>query len=83
VREPRDAVRDDEVLRRGETAPLSHPLHGAVDDVYGPGLPIRFSAAETTLGVAPLLGEHNEDVYRELAGYSPAQVAGLRSRGVI
>jgi crotonobetainyl-CoA:carnitine CoA-transferase CaiB-like acyl-CoA transferase len=83
VREPGDAVRDEQVLRRGETAPLAHPLHGPVDGVYGPGLPLRFSGAETALGLAPLLGEHNEKVYRDVAGYSPERVADLRARRVV
>jgi crotonobetainyl-CoA:carnitine CoA-transferase CaiB-like acyl-CoA transferase len=71
------------VLRRGETAPLAHPLHGPVEGVFGPGLPIRFSAAETALGPPPLLGEHNESVYRELAGYSAEELADLAARGVV
>ena len=83
VREPREAVRDGEVLRRGETAPLRHPGHGVVEDAYGPGLPIIFSRSETELGPPPYLGEHNERVYTEVAGYSAARVADLRSRGVI
>jgi len=83
VREPKDAVRDDQVLRRGETAQLVHPSHGAVDDVYGPGLPIRFSASETTLGVPPQLGEHTETVLVDVAGYTAERVADLRSRGVL
>ena len=64
VREPKDAVRDEQVVRRGETARLSHPLHEEVGEIYGPGLPIRFSAAETSLGEPPLLGQHNDSVYR-------------------
>ena len=78
VREPKDAVRDEQVLRRGETARLAHPLHGEVDEIYGPGLPIRFSASETSLGVPPLLGQDSETVYRDVAGYSAEQVAHLR-----
>ena len=69
VREPREAIRDEEVLRRGETALLSHPLHEVVEETYGPGLPIDFSAAETAPGAPPLLGQHNERVYSEVAGY--------------
>lgn len=83
VREPSEAVRDDEVLRRRETAPLSHPVHGVVEGLYGPGLPIRFSAAEVELGPVPFLGQDDDEVYRELAGYSPDEIAGLRERGVI
>jgi crotonobetainyl-CoA:carnitine CoA-transferase CaiB-like acyl-CoA transferase len=83
VRTPVEAVRDPEVLRRGETAQLAHPLHGPVEGVFGPGLPIRFSAAETELGPPPLLGAHNDVVYAELAGYSPQRIAELRAAGAI
>ena len=76
-------MRDGEVLRRGETASLRHPGHGVVEDAYGPGLPIIFSRSKTELGPPPYLGEHNERVYTEVAGYSAARVADLRSRGVI
>jgi crotonobetainyl-CoA:carnitine CoA-transferase CaiB-like acyl-CoA transferase len=83
VREPKDAVRDEQVVRRGETARLAHPLHDGVGEVYGPGLPIRFSAAETALGLPPLLGQHNDSVYGDVAGYSPERIAELRARAVI
>ncbi len=83
VREPKDAVRDEQVVRRGETARLSHPLFEGVTEVFGPGLPIRFSGAETSLGTPPLLGQHNEPVYRDVAGYSVQRIAELRERGVI
>jgi crotonobetainyl-CoA:carnitine CoA-transferase CaiB-like acyl-CoA transferase len=83
VREPKEAVRDPEVLRRAETARLVHPLHGAVDEVVGPGLPIRFSAAETEIGVPPLLGQDNDAVYGEVAGYPPERIADLQARGVV
>ena len=31
----------------------------------------------------PLLGQHTQDVLAEVLGYSPAQVAALRGKGVI
>ena len=74
-------MRDEQVLRRGETAPLAHPGHGVVEDAYGPGLPIRFSRSETDLGPPPFLGEHNDASTREVAGYSCRARADLRSRG--
>jgi len=83
VREPKEAVRDEQVVRRGETALLSHPLHDDVGEIYGPGLPIRFSATETSLGEPPQLGQHNDSVYRDVAGYSVEHIAQLRSNGVI
>jgi crotonobetainyl-CoA:carnitine CoA-transferase CaiB-like acyl-CoA transferase len=83
VLEPKEAIRDEEVVRRGETAQLVHPRHGPVEDVHGPGLPIRFSGADIELGVAPLLGEHTDTVLVDVAGYGPEEVARLRSGGVV
>lgn len=84
VREPQAAVRDPLVIRRGETVRLEHPKYGAVDDVYGTGLPIKFSAA--TVGYdqpAPELGEHNARVYGEILKYSLERIEELRAEGVI
>lgn len=83
VREPAEAVVDPDVLARRETAALAHPRHGVVDGLYGPGLPIRFSDADVALGAVPFLGQDDERVYRELAGYTPERIAALRERGVI
>ena len=83
VREPKEAVRDEDVLRRGETAPLAHPSAGLVDGAYGPGLPIRFSRSKGELGPVPRLGEDTDRVLSEVAGYSSDEVAQLRARGVV
>jgi len=84
VRSPDAAVRDPRVLARGETVPLVHPKFGAVEEVYGSGIPIQFSAA--TVGfdrAAPALGEDNELVYGQILGYSDEKIALLRTEGVI
>ena len=84
VRDPDEAVRDPRVLARGETVRLEHPKFGAVDEVYGMGIPIRFS--EATVGLdqpAPGLGEHNEAVYGGTLGYSKDYLERLKSDGVI
>ncbi len=83
VREPKDAVRDPRLVAREETLQLSHPEHGLVEGAYGPGVPIVFSASERTFGEPPILGQHNESVYAELAGYSLERIAQLTERGVI
>ena len=84
VREPAKAVRDARVVLRGETVPLHHPEYTQADDVYGTGLPIHFSGAEAGFTrPAPWVGQHNDEIYGELLGYSPETVAQLRADGVI
>jgi CoA:oxalate CoA-transferase len=77
VRDPASAVRDPLVLSRGEVVPLA-------DGVYGTGVPIRFSAGQSTLDSAPPdLGEHNAEVYGRLLGYPPERIRQLTTDGVI
>jgi formyl-CoA transferase len=42
-----------------------------------PGNPVRLSASPTTLTPAPLLGEHNAEVYGALLGIGRDELAQL------
>jgi len=84
VRDPDVAVRDPGVLGRNEAVLLSHPKYGAVDEIYGMGLPIKFSGATADFDQPPPYpGEHNQAVYGGLLGYSADRIEELRARGVI
>jgi CoA:oxalate CoA-transferase len=84
VRDPAAAVRDPRVLARGETVRLAHPGHGETDEIYGTGLPIRFSAASAGFDQPPPdIGEHNQEIYGNLLGYSAERIAELKNGGVI
>src|SRR5579863_460680 len=84
VRNPEEAARDPRVVSRGETVPLTHPKYGMVEDVYGMGLPIKFSRAEAGFDAPPPeLVEHNEAVYGGLLGYSAQRLEELKTRRVI
>jgi|SRR5579871_585095 len=84
VRNPNEAVKDPRVLARGETVRLEHPKYGAVDEVYGMGLPIKFSGASAGFDQpAPELGEHNEAVYGGILGYSSDRLERMKACGVI
>lgn len=84
VRAPGVAVRDPRVLQRQETVPLTHPKFGAVEEVYGSGVPIQFSAAVVGFDqTAPAMGDHNELVYAQMLGYSAEKIAMLKSEGVL
>jgi CoA:oxalate CoA-transferase len=84
VRDPYAATRDPRVVQRGETVPLQHPKYGAVEDVYGMGMPITFSGSDVGFDQPPpALGEHNDMVYGQILGYSAERIAELRSQKVI
>lgn len=84
VRNTDQAVRDPRVVARGETVKLSHPKYGDVDDVYGMGMPLKFSVSDVRFDQPPpAVGEHNEAIYGGLLGYSAERIAELRRDGVI
>lgn len=84
VRKPAEAFADPRVVARGETVRLEHPKFGEVEEIYGMGLPIRFSGA--TVGFdqpPPAIGEHNHTIYGELLGYSEEKLRALADGKII
>jgi formyl-CoA transferase len=74
-------LRDDPHLRkRGMFVTVQHPVRG---DFTMPGWPVKMSESQVPVVTSPLLGEHNEEIYGELLGYTPDQVAELREEKVI
>ena len=60
---------------------VDHPTLG---EVTLPGFPIKFSETKGDISVpAPLLGQHNEEVYSELLGLDSERLEELRKEGVI
>ena len=49
-----------------------------------PGFPLKFSAFPDLPGIeAPTLGQHGDEVLRDHLGFTPAQLADLRTQGVL
>jgi formyl-CoA transferase len=75
------ALADPQIVARGLQVELPHPLAGKVPLV---GTPMRMSASPPALDRAPpTLGQHTEEVLRELAGIDDAALAALRARQII
>lgn len=84
VRHPQTAVRDPRVVARRDTLLMAHPRYGAVDQTFGMGMPIKFSAATADFDAPPPeLGQHNQLVYGDMLGYDAAKIVELHDQGVI
>ena len=59
---------------------IDHPHAGTF--TY-PGAPLRMGNLPWQQGPAPLLGEHNEEVFCQRLGYTKEDLLRLRGRGII
>jgi CoA:oxalate CoA-transferase len=84
VRDAKTAMHDPRTVARHDTVPLVHPRYGATEEIFGMGMPIKFSSARAELDQPPPeLGQHNDFVYGEILGYDTARLAQLREKKVI
>jgi len=79
-RDARDLYADPHLRARHAFVTVEHPEVGELELV---GVPWKMSDCEMAVERAPLLGEHNDYVLRELLGLSQAEVADLRRNEVI
>ncbi len=75
-----EASNDPDVLANGYVTEVDYPKHGKRLKVHG--TPWKFSETPAKIGVAPELGQHNEEVLARI-GYSAEEVAALRARKII
>ena len=70
-----------QVLAREMLVKLVHPVAG---ELTMAGIPIKLSETPGAMRMpAPTLGQHTEEVLRELLGYTPEQIAELRAEGAL
>jgi crotonobetainyl-CoA:carnitine CoA-transferase CaiB-like acyl-CoA transferase len=75
-----EAASDPDVLANGYVSEVDYPKHGKRLRVHG--TPWSFSQTPASIGIAPELGQHNDEVLTSL-GLSEAEILGLRERNVI
>jgi formyl-CoA transferase len=75
----KEIAEDPSLRKTGTIVEVDHPVRGKYLTV---GNPIKLSDSPTDVVRSPLLGEHTDEVMAEL-GYSPDQIATLRSLGAI
>jgi CoA:oxalate CoA-transferase len=81
VNSPEDLLNNAQLKAREYFVEVDHPETGKV--TY-PGAPFKMSEASWKIRQpAPLLGQHNEEIYCGLLGYSGEEVMKLREGGII
>jgi crotonobetainyl-CoA:carnitine CoA-transferase CaiB-like acyl-CoA transferase len=81
VRTVKELVADEQLAYRDFFVDIDHPVAGKFK--Y-PGAPYKLAATPWEIRRrAPLWGEHNEEIYGRLLGYSPQDLVRMREAGII
>jgi formyl-CoA transferase len=73
-----DLAGDEHVRLREMVVELDHPERGKWLNV---GMPIKLSDSKVEIERSPLLGEHTDEILREVLGYDADRIAQLRKAG--
>jgi formyl-CoA transferase len=80
VLDSKEVLTNEHLKQRGMLVELEHPVRGKFPM---PANPVRMSESPTDVVRAPLLGEHNAEVYGKILGYGEAELDALKRDGVI
>ena len=80
VLRPDELLDDPQFKAREYFQEIDHPKAGRL--TY-PGPSFRMSQTPPQLRRAPLLGEHNQEIYRDMLGFSKDDIESLQEKGVI
>lgn len=81
IRTTGEALDSEETRARGLVLQAPHTGQGMVPVVRSP---LAFSATPVRVPAgAPLLGEHTEEVLRDMLGYSGTELAAMKEKGII
>jgi crotonobetainyl-CoA:carnitine CoA-transferase CaiB-like acyl-CoA transferase len=75
-----EVLEDDHLKDREFFEEIEHPSAGKF--TY-PGAPFKMTQSKWKSGRAPLMGEHNEEIFCDRLGYSKKQLVGLSQLGII
>jgi crotonobetainyl-CoA:carnitine CoA-transferase CaiB-like acyl-CoA transferase len=80
VNSVREALADEQVQAREMIVEVKHPVYGTIREVASP---IKTAGAITRPTPAPRLGEHTDEILRNLLGYSNERIATLHASGAL
>ena len=76
----KDLIEDKSLQERGIVVDVPHSKRGTFKTV---GCPIILSDSPAEVKTSPLLGEHTEEILKDLMGYDKEQIEQLRKEGAI
>jgi crotonobetainyl-CoA:carnitine CoA-transferase CaiB-like acyl-CoA transferase len=74
------ALEDEQVRAREMIVEVKHPEFGTLREVASP---VKTAGAITSPAPAPRLGQHTEEILRDLLHYPASRIAGLRASGAL
>jgi succinate--hydroxymethylglutarate CoA-transferase len=75
------ALEDPQTQARAMVETIAHPTAGLLKML---GIPMKFSATPTSVRTAPpMLGQHSEEILRDMLGFDAARIATLRANRTI
>jgi len=73
-----DLANDEHVRGRDMYVELDHPQRGKW---YNIGMPIKLSQSPAKIERSPMLGEHTDEILKEVLGWSDSEIAAKRQAG--
>jgi formyl-CoA transferase len=75
-----ELINDPHLRQRRMIVDIEHPARGKISI---PGCPVQMQDSPVEVKSAPLLGQHNAEIYAQMLGLSQQQLDDLKVQGVI
>ena len=75
-----ELLNDPHLRERGMIVTIDHPVRGKFTM---PGCPAKLEDSPVEVRSAPLLGQHNREVYSSILGFKDGDLEQLKQQGVI
>ena len=76
----KELAEEPSLRKTGTIVEVEHPERGKYLSV---GCPIKLSGSAVKVTRSPLLGEHTDEILRDVLGYSGAEVAAIKESGAV